>query len=162
MKHGMLCTVDNFAKNTCTGTAEYLGTVGICLSQLLQKIVSLDLRKTNDNNNCQFYHHFWPFFCQLYVYLSQNWGSDSHFGIPNRSKIWLVQRLWQKNANISFNCFFFNFVQKYSFAFFDFFHFVSQQLYQLRFRLLKHLKLTVWISFLWKITIQLAKNGQIW
>ena len=30
-------------KNTCTGTAEYLGTVGIYLSQLLQKIVSLDI-----------------------------------------------------------------------------------------------------------------------
>ena len=22
--------------------------------------------KTNDNNNCQFYDHFWPFFCQLH------------------------------------------------------------------------------------------------
>ena len=30
--------------------------------------------------------HFWPFFCHLYVYLSQNWGLDGHFEVLNRSK----------------------------------------------------------------------------
>ena len=80
--------------------------------------------KTNDNNNCQFYDRFWPFFRQLYIYLSQNWGSDSHFGILNRSKIWLVQRLWHKMQIFPFLVFC-NFVQKHSFAFFAFFRFVS-------------------------------------
>jgi hypothetical protein len=30
-----------------------------------------------------FYYHIWPFFCQLYVYLSQNWDSDGHFEVLN-------------------------------------------------------------------------------
>ena len=50
--------------------------------------------KTNDNNNCPFYNHFWPFFRQLYVYLSQKGGSDGHFEVLNGSKYWLVQKLW--------------------------------------------------------------------
>ena len=49
--------------------------------------------KTNDNNNCPFYNHFWPFFCQLYVYLSQKGGSDGHFEVLNGSKYWLVQKI---------------------------------------------------------------------
>ena len=40
------------------------------------------------------YDHFWPFICHLYVHLSQNWGSDGHFEVLNRSKSWLVQKLW--------------------------------------------------------------------
>ena len=28
------------------------------------------------------------------VYLSQNWGSDGHFEVPNGSKSWFGQRLW--------------------------------------------------------------------
>ena len=42
------------------------------------------------------YDHFWPLFCHMYVHLSQNWGSDSHFKVLNRSYLWLVQNLWQK------------------------------------------------------------------
>ena len=26
-----------------------------------------------------FYNHFWPFFCQLHLYYSQNLGADGHF-----------------------------------------------------------------------------------
>ena len=40
------------------------------------------------------YDHFWLFFHQMYVHLSQNWGSDGHFEVLNRSKSWLVQKLW--------------------------------------------------------------------
>ena len=54
--------------------------------------------------------------------------------------------------------FFCNFVQKHSFAFFAFLRFVSYLLYQSRFRLVKHLKMTVWTSVLWKKNIQLAKK----
>ena len=42
------------------------------------------------------YHHFWPFFCLLYVYLSRNWSSDGHFDVLNWSKPSLIQRLWHK------------------------------------------------------------------
>ena len=42
--------------------------------------------KTNDNNNCPFYNHIWPFFRQLYVYLSQKGGSDGHFEVLNGSE----------------------------------------------------------------------------
>ena len=43
-------------------------------------------------DNCQFYNHFWPFFGQLYFYLSQKGGSDGHFEVLNRSEYWLVQK----------------------------------------------------------------------
>ena len=33
-----------------------------------------------------FYDHMWSFFCQLHVYLSQNWDSDGHFEVLNKSK----------------------------------------------------------------------------
>ena len=33
-----------------------------------------------------FYDNFWPFFHQLYVHLSQNWGSDGHFDVLTQSK----------------------------------------------------------------------------
>ena len=33
-----------------------------------------------------FYDQIWPFFCQPNGYLSQNWDSDSHFGVLNESK----------------------------------------------------------------------------
>ena len=33
-----------------------------------------------------FYYHIWPFFCQLYGYLSQKWDSDSHFEALEESK----------------------------------------------------------------------------
>ena len=75
--------------------------------------------KTNNNNKWLFYDCFWPFFCQLYIHLSQNWGSDGHFDALNRSKIWLVQRLWHKMQIFPFS-FFCNFVQKHWFAFFAF------------------------------------------
>ena len=75
--------------------------------------------KTNNNNKWLFYDYFWPFFCQLYTHLSQNWGSDGHFDVLNRSKIWLVQRLWPKMQIFPFS-FFCNFVQKHWFAIFAF------------------------------------------
>ena len=40
------------------------------------------------------YDHSWPFFCHMCMYLSQNWGSDGHFEVPNGSKSWLGQKLW--------------------------------------------------------------------
>ena len=40
------------------------------------------------------YDHFWPFFCHMCVYLSQNVGSDSHFEVLNGSKSWLGLKLW--------------------------------------------------------------------
>ena len=36
------------------------------------------------------------FFCHMYVHLSQNWGSDGHFEVLNRSYLWLVHNLWHK------------------------------------------------------------------
>ena len=106
-------------------SSKYRSQVWQCSKLYIYKFLSVDAIvwvKTNDNNNCPFYNHFWPFFCQLYVCFSQNWGSDSHFGILNRSKIWLVQKLWHKMQIFPFLVFS-NFVQKHSFAFFAFFLF---------------------------------------
>ena len=47
----------------------------------------------NDNYVFQYLKPFWPFFGQLYLHLWQNWGSDGHFEVLNRSKSWLVQNL---------------------------------------------------------------------
>ena len=80
--------------------------------------------KTNNNNKWLVYGYFWPFFLQLYVHLSQNWGSDDHFGVLNRPKIWLVLSLWHKVQIFPFSVFC-NFVQKHALAFFTFLRFVS-------------------------------------
>ena len=37
-------------------------------------------------------HFIW----QLCDYISQNWGSDSHFDVITRSKPWLIEKLWLK------------------------------------------------------------------
>ena len=50
--------------------------------------------KMNNTDKWLFYVYFWPFFCQLYVYLSQKRGSDGHFEVLNGSTSWLVQTLW--------------------------------------------------------------------
>ena len=99
--------------------------------------------------------HF--FLCQLHEDLSQNWGSYGHFDVLNRSKLWLVQRLWHKTQIFPFLVLG-NFVQKHAFAYFAFLHFGPLLLYQIRFRIFKHLKMMVWISVLWKINTQLAKK----
>ena len=53
-----------------------------------------------------FYNHFQSFFHQLHKYISQNWGSDRHFGVPN-----LYQELWHK-LQFCFCFHFFHFVRK--------------------------------------------------
>ena len=50
----------------------------------------------HDNLRTSLFHHFWSFCCQLYVYLSQNCGSDGHFEVLNRSISYLVQKLCHK------------------------------------------------------------------
>ena len=57
------------------------------------------------------YNIFWLFFCHMHVRLSQNWGSDGHFEVLNRSYLWLVQNLWPKTKIFSF-LFFFAFLYK--------------------------------------------------
>ena len=56
-------------------------------------ILCFDIKLTH---KWQFYDHFRQFLCLMYVYLSQNWGSDGHFNMLNGSKFWLVQKLWHK------------------------------------------------------------------
>ena len=58
------------------------------------------------------YNLFWPFFCHMHVRLSQNWGSDGHFEVLNRSYLWLVQNLWPKTKIFSFLFFFLRFCTK--------------------------------------------------
>ena len=58
---------------------------------------------------------FWPFFGYINVNLSQNWGSDGHFEVLNRSSLWLVEKLWHKMQIFPF-LFFCNSVQKQIFA----------------------------------------------
>ena len=58
-----------------------------------------------------FYELFWPFFCNMYVHLSQNWGSDGHFEVLNRSYLSLVQKLLHKTQIFPY-LFFCDFIQK--------------------------------------------------
>ena len=64
-----------------------------------------------------FYDLLWPFFCNMYVHLSQNWGSDGHFGLLNRSYLSLVQKLWHKTQIFSFLLFFVVLQKNRSFVF---------------------------------------------
>ena len=73
-----------------------------------------------------------------------------------------VQNLWQKNANISISIFLQFCIKTHLRVFFRFFVLSHNFCTNSRFRLIKQLKMTVWISVLWKINMQLAKNGQIW
>ena len=67
--------------------------------------------------------HFRPFFWQLCDYISQNWGSDGHFEVLNRSKPWLIQKLWLKMQIFPFP-FFCDIVEKNAFVFFAFLGFI--------------------------------------
>ena len=101
------------------------------------------------------------------VHLPQNWGLDCHFEALNRSYLWFVKNSTQ-NANISVSFFLCNLVQKQTLVSFVFFVFFCIYLCVFRHnfctnyitsRLIKHLKMTVWISVLWKIfTYVVAKK----
>ena len=58
-----------------------------------------------------FYNHFWWFFGQLHIYLSQNWGADGHFEGLNVSKSQLDQKL-QHKSQMLLTTVFFNFGRK--------------------------------------------------
>ena len=69
-----------------------------------------------------------------------------------------------QNANISISIFLRYCRKKRHLRFWIFLHFVSQLLYQLWFRLVQHLKMTVWSSVLWKVGVKKmtpswSKNG---
>jgi hypothetical protein len=59
-------------------------------------------QKRDNPKSWSFYNHFWPFFCQLHEYLSQNWGSEEHFEVPNLPKSQLAQKLQHKTQFYSF------------------------------------------------------------
>ena len=72
---------------------------------------SLMQYKGHNSMRWPFYNHFWPFFCQLHKYLSQNLGSDGHFEEVNMSKSQLNQNLWHKLQEF-LTSLFFNFGRK--------------------------------------------------
>ena len=75
-----------------------------CLSQnyLLKKNCIKTVSKWMSLYKWPLYDLFWPFFRHMYVHLSQNWGSDGHFEVLNRSYLWLVQKLWHKTQIFPF------------------------------------------------------------
>ena len=46
--------------------------------------------KICDKARYLFYDHLWSFFRQLHEYLSQNWSSDGHFEMLNKSLLILI------------------------------------------------------------------------
>ena len=89
----------------------------------MKHTTSIDCSETKENDKWLFYNHFRPFFGQLHDYISQNWDSDSHFEVLNRSKPWLTQELWLKMQTFPFP-FFSNIVEKNAFGFFVFLSFI--------------------------------------
>ena len=65
---------------------------------LLQIISLKSVYKWMSLYKCPLYDHSWPFF----RHLSQNWGSDGHFEVLNRSYLWLVEKLWRKTQIFPF------------------------------------------------------------
>ena len=57
---------------------------------------NIDCSEMKENGKWPFYDHCRPFFWPLYNHISQFWGSDCHFEVLNRSKPWLIQKLWLK------------------------------------------------------------------
>ena len=92
----------------------------ICLLFFLKKDIIKSVWKRMFLYKWPFYDLFWPSFCNMYVNLSQNWGSDGHFEVLNRSYFRLVQTLWHKTQIFLF-LFFCDFVQKQMFSSFAFF-----------------------------------------
>jgi hypothetical protein len=72
-----------------------------------------------ENDKRQFTTFSGQFFWKLYDYISQNWGSDNHFEVLNRSKPWLIQKLWLKMQIFPFP-FFCDIVEKNAFMIFVF------------------------------------------
>ena len=98
----------------------------------------------------------------LYENLSQNWDSDGHFEVLNKSESWFVQQLWhktQKNPTYKTHkkhkCFFSTTPQKTKMKIFVFW---VMNLNQSRFRPVKHLQMSVWILILWSIVLWLPKK----
>ena len=99
------------------------------------------------------YDYFWPFFCHMYVHLSQNCGSEDHFEVLNRSYLWLVKKLWHKTQEFPF-LFFSRFCTKTDICiFFVFYIFLFFVMTFVTIKIDQHLKMTVGISVLWKINI---------
>ena len=96
---------------------------------------------------------FTTFFGPSTLNLSQNWISDCHFEVLNKSQSWLVQKLWQKwktcndaqNAKITINItriiFFLQNRKKMKIEIFAFCGITFKPIVQ-------HLKMTVWYSVL--------------
>ena len=84
--------------------------------------------------------------------LSQNWSSDNHFKVLNKSKSWLAQKLWHK---IKIFLFLFFCV----FCVFACFSFLSYLFNQIMYRTVQHLKMIVWTSVLWKICCQIMTRN---
>ena len=101
------------------------------------------------------YDLFWPFFHHKYDHLLQNWGSDGHFEVLNRSYLRLVQELWHKTQIFPFLFF----VILYKNRHFCLLHFLWFCVFCHNFCTnyyldsLKHLKMIVWISVLLKINM---------
>ena len=76
------------------------------VSQCCPKVYS----EKQTDNFCvwPFYNHFWPLFCQLHKYLSQNLDSDSHFEELNMCKSQLDQILGHKSQFFLTSVFFKN------------------------------------------------------
>ena len=90
---------------TIFSTIILLSMSTLALIKFLQRsMIPIVWIKTNNNAKWLFYGYFWPFFRQLYVYLSQNWDSEGHFDVLNRSKIWLVLRFDTKCKYFHFRC----------------------------------------------------------
>ena len=101
-----------------------------------------------DSQNLQLINgHLQPFiamFCQIHKYLSQNWGSNGHFEVFNRSKSKVMTQ--STNIYISVFC---EFEKKTLFVscflrFCVLCAFVSQLLTQFKFRPVKNLKISFW------------------
>ena len=135
----------------------YFGTL-VCPFITKWNILCFDIKLTH---KWQFYDHFRRFLCKcMFIFHKTEVQTVILICLMGLNSDWF--------KNYDTKCKYFHFLcllhtsKKWRFAFFAFLHFSSYLWNQLRFRLVKHLKMTVWISVLWKITIYLAKNGQIW
>ena len=116
-------TVNYFQESHSGNALPFFSQFELYFFSFLTKKHPKDCFETNVPHKWPFYDHFWPFFCLMYVHLSQNWGSDGRFEVLNRSYIWFVQKLWQKTQIFPFLFFFAILYKNRSFRLLHFLHF---------------------------------------
>ena len=84
LEHVLICNSDAFLRIEHVLSLSHLDVFAVLVTGLIVIVLKKDSKRTS-LYKWPCYDHFWPFFCHLYVHLSQKWGLDGQFEVLNRS-----------------------------------------------------------------------------